>query len=323
MPENPERPLPRLMVYQPTPNTVVDTFVDPYLEYTISASASPGNSPVTTGQHDFMIAPPAEAVRMRVECFMQHTVVASHPTGASSAESFSINEHVSYDAPTTDEAMTFAADSGGVTSDSFFIEWVRAAAHTTEWFGNREDMEAALPTVDEDDYCHLALNITVSIVSDRTITSTIYLEILVAEIELENGTIYAPVALAPDAYWIGDGHDVPGHELTVLTPQPSSAGVKVTRRPHSVSGGLQDEYKYVELLYSALGSVTEYQAVLTAFGLLSAMQNEITVTARDETLQWVTFNGTAVRPQMGSDVNWSRYFPRDIVILVKELTEVV
>jgi hypothetical protein len=133
--------------------------------------------------------------------------------------------------------------------------------------------------------------------------------------------VASATTLGLDSYLVGDGHNRPLNELTALTPQPSSAGVRVTRRSHAPEP-LVDEFKYIEFVYSALGSVTEFQAVLNQWGVLSSMQNEVTFTAKDETLAWTRFNGTAVRPQMGSDVQWSRYFPRDVVVLVKELTEV-
>jgi hypothetical protein len=150
-------------------------------------------------------------------------------------------------------------------------------------------------------------------------TSTLTMTATITEIELEDGTIYTPPAeFVPDGYSAGDGHNVPLDDLTELVPQPSSAGVKVTRRSHAPEP-LQDEFKYLELEWSALGSVTEFQSVLSQLGVLSAIENDVTVTAKDETLGWQRFNGTAVRPQMGSDVRHERYFIRNLVILVKYL----
>lgn len=121
------------------------------------------------------------------------------------------------------------------------------------------------------------------------------------------------------AYRVKDGHGQTLFEDDDVAPQPRTSGVQVTRRVHSVSGGLQDEFLYVEMLFSALESVSQFQAVLTQFGVLSAMTNEVTIMARDQTLQWATYNGTAVQPQMGADVQYSRYYPRDVVMLIRDL----
>ena len=67
--------------------------------------------------------------------------------------------------------------------------------------------------------------------------------------------------------------------------------------------------------------VTEYQAILTAFGVKNAGSNEVTVYVRDETFAWTRQNGLAIRPEPGQDVRWSQYFPRDVVILVRDLAD--
>ena len=121
-------------------------------------------------------------------------------------------------------------------------------------------------------------------------------------------------------YRVADGHDVALVSLNVLDPQPRSEGIKPTRRTFGGDGTPYDEGKYVELLYSVVSSVTEYQAILDAFGVKSAGSNEVTVYIRDETFAWTRKNGLAIRPQPGQDVRWS-FFPRDVVILVRDLAD--
>jgi hypothetical protein len=123
------------------------------------------------------------------------------------------------------------------------------------------------------------------------------------------------------AYRVKDLHDQTLTEEDDVTPAPRTAGVQVTRRNHSVSGGVEDAFLYVEMLWSSVGSESEFQSILTQFGVLAADENEVTVMCRDATLQWKRYNGTAVRPQMGTDVRHERYFVRDLVILVKFLEE--
>jgi len=122
-------------------------------------------------------------------------------------------------------------------------------------------------------------------------------------------------------YRVADTHDVALVDLNVLDPQPRSEGIKPTRRTFGGDGTPYDEGKYVELLYSVVASVTEYQAILDAFGVKSAGSNEVTVYVRDATFAWTRQNGLAIRPQPGQDVRWSNFFPRDVVILVRDLED--
>lgn len=122
-----------------------------------------------------------------------------------------------------------------------------------------------------------------------------------------------------DYYAVADGHDIPASFLTSVTPQPARGFVRVTRRTHSANGKVKDEALYAELEFSGLGSVAEYQSVLTQFGIKTATENEVTVNIRDQALRWRRYNGKAVRPRMAEDAHWESYFPRNIKILIKEL----
>ena len=123
-------------------------------------------------------------------------------------------------------------------------------------------------------------------------------------------------------YKVADGHNVALESLTTVAPQPASEGIKPTRRTHSASGAVLDEGRYIELQFNIVGGVTAYQALLDLFGVKTAVTNQVTVYVRDETFAWVRMNGTAVRPEPGRDVQWRRFFPRNITILVRDLTAV-
>lgn len=123
-------------------------------------------------------------------------------------------------------------------------------------------------------------------------------------------------------YRVKDGHDEALVDLVVISPQPQSEGIKPTRRTHAANGAVYDEGKYVELQFNIVAGVTGYQSLLNQFGVQSTTTNEVTVYVRDETFAWVRMNGTAVRPEPGRDVRWNKFFPRDITILVKDLTAV-
>lgn len=122
-------------------------------------------------------------------------------------------------------------------------------------------------------------------------------------------------------YRVADGHDVVLESLNVLSPQPRSEGIKPTRRTFGGDGTPYDEGKYVELLYSMVSSASDYQSILSSFGIQNAGSNEVTVYVRDETFAWTRQNGLAIRPQPGEDVRWNQYFPRDVVILVRDLAD--
>jgi hypothetical protein len=63
----------------------------------------------------------------------------------------------------------------------------------------------------------------------------------------------------------------------------------------------------------------QYQAILTAFGLLSADSNDVTVYVRNDVYDFVRMNGKAIKPKPGAGVQWQRPFPRNITILVRDL----
>jgi len=121
-------------------------------------------------------------------------------------------------------------------------------------------------------------------------------------------------------YRVADGHDVALESLNVLSPQPRSEGIKPTRRTFGGDGTPYDEGTYVELLYSMVSTATDYQTILNSFGVQTATSNEVTVYVRDETFAWVRKNGLAIRPEPGADVRWTNFFPRDVVILIRDLS---
>lgn len=121
-------------------------------------------------------------------------------------------------------------------------------------------------------------------------------------------------------YRVADNWDVALESLNDISPQPQSDGIKPTRRTYAANGAVYDEGLYVELQFNVLNNASAYQSLLNQFGIQSATTNEVTVYVRDATFAWVRMNGLAVRPEMGRDVRWNRFFPRDITILVRDLT---
>lgn len=120
-------------------------------------------------------------------------------------------------------------------------------------------------------------------------------------------------------YRVKTGHNEALVDLVVLSPQPRSIGVEATRRSFAASGLVYDEGLFVRLLYDFTDSPTTYLALLTAFGLASASQANVTIYARNQRYAWQRYNGTAILPETGRDVTSSNFFLRDIIILVKNL----
>lgn len=120
-------------------------------------------------------------------------------------------------------------------------------------------------------------------------------------------------------YQVADGHDNEAG-FSAISPQPMCPGITPTRRTFGGDGSVTDQATYVEFVFNVVKDVTTYQSILTQFGVNSALTNDVTITARDETFTAINLNGTAIRPQIGTDVRWSNFFPRDVVILVKDLS---
>lgn len=121
-------------------------------------------------------------------------------------------------------------------------------------------------------------------------------------------------------YRVATGTSVALGSLTVIAPQPHSNGVQSTRRTFAADDSVYDEGKFIELEFDFSEDPTTYVALLTLFGVNVSLTAAVTVYIPDERLASIRYNGTAVRPQPGRDMVRRNYFPRDITILVKNLT---
>lgn len=122
-------------------------------------------------------------------------------------------------------------------------------------------------------------------------------------------------------YRVADGFNVALGSLTVLVPQPASAGIQYARQSFAADGTPIKEGPFVELVWNVLGTKTQYQSVLNYFGLFNADSNDVTVYVRDERFDYVRMNGKAIKPLPENGVQWRRPFPRNITILVRDLEE--
>ena len=120
-------------------------------------------------------------------------------------------------------------------------------------------------------------------------------------------------------YLIADGYNVALGSLVALDPQPATPGMLFGRRTHALSSDIIDELPYVPFRYSHFASVAECQAVLTQFGLLTALTNLVSVYVQDRNYDWVIRNGIAIAPEIGPDGSRENYFLRNFTIIVHSL----
>lgn len=99
-------------------------------------------------------------------------------------------------------------------------------------------------------------------------------------------------------------------------PQPTSEGIKATRRDYSSDGTeIIEQGLYVELVWSVLKDKTMVQAIFAQCGLSSANIAAVTVYCRNDLYDYHRYNGIAVRPLP----TWSQSRPRNVVLLVRDL----
>lgn len=117
-------------------------------------------------------------------------------------------------------------------------------------------------------------------------------------------------------YKIATGHNVALLSLTAISPQPTSPGVKATRRTFSADGALHDEGLYIILEWSFVEDGTDLSTLLTQFGLAAATTANVTIYCPNQVHAYTRYNGVAVRPEVARD----NYFLRNVQIVIKDLT---
>lgn len=130
--------------------------------------------------------------------------------------------------------------------------------------------------------------------------------------------IATPPSTSRSRYKIAINYDVDASSLNLFNPQPRSLGIRYTRTTYMGGGHPYNEGPYIELLWSALETETQYQSILAQAGLDTRNSGPVTCWIRDEMWNYARYNGLAVRPLIGQDANWE-FFPKDITLLIKNL----
>ena len=120
-------------------------------------------------------------------------------------------------------------------------------------------------------------------------------------------------------YLVGVGTDLVTGSLNIITPQPRTRGLQYKRWVEAVDGTRYATGPFINFMWDLNQSATSYVALLTSFGIHSSSMANVSIFARDDIYVWRYYNAVAMRPRVGHEVNWDRYFPRRITILCKEL----
>jgi len=121
------------------------------------------------------------------------------------------------------------------------------------------------------------------------------------------------------AYQIADTHDNAAG-LADVDPQPMSSGIQYPERRLALSGAAYEDGGAFTLWRFSILTPTQYDSLLTQFGLSSDAYNDVTVnTITNDRTTFANYNGTIVRPMMGEDAKFEMGFYHDVVFRVIRL----
>ena len=111
------------------------------------------------------------------------------------------------------------------------------------------------------------------------------------------------------------GHGIALGSLTVLNPQPRSAGVQAMERLFSLNGEMTEYGLFIELVWDFLESPAQAQALYLLFGFYGSASPLVTIHVPSFDYSYERYNGRAIRPQP----THTNFFPRNVAILVRDL----
>ena len=123
-----------------------------------------------------------------------------------------------------------------------------------------------------------------------------------------------------DQYLIAQAHDIAFASLNTIDPQPHSPGVQVLQRNVAASGKVKDIGLWIPLQWEFIDTPTLYGTLLGLFGLSATVtEHDVTIWCPNRFFTFTRYNGLAVLPLRGEDVNRANFFIRDATIIVKNL----
>jgi hypothetical protein len=109
-------------------------------------------------------------------------------------------------------------------------------------------------------------------------------------------------------------------DLVTITPQPASNGVEYTVRDDAIDGSVTEQGPHVVHRFDVMEEDADYLTLLTLYGLNTATTALVTVLAESELYVATRYNGLAVRPEKGRDVQRRNTFVGGVEIIIKNLT---
>ena len=125
-------------------------------------------------------------------------------------------------------------------------------------------------------------------------------------------------------YSIADGFNSTG-SYAVVTPQPYCPGILYPRHVIAVSSvEYNDGSPYTLWIYKGSLTPTQYNTLLTAFGLSTALYNDVTVAILDDALRstFHDYNGRIFKPVNGQDVRFETGRWWDATFKIKNLVAI-
>lgn len=173
-------------------NIIVDTVVGPLMPLTSMAAAGPGDN-ISDGEWKILLAPPANAVRVEVSCSYIHTRVQTHTSGKpapSFAQTYELGTQIHTGVA---ESLTFTAATvnGGPSTQNYVVTWTKTSG--VDWEGNRDQLASSPPSISTG-YSRFRVRTTAATFNwpGESAINTLVHTAVVTEIELADGTIYAP-----------------------------------------------------------------------------------------------------------------------------------
>jgi hypothetical protein len=154
---------------------------------------------VATGDYFLLLAPPTNAVRIKIAGTWSEVRTCENGTVFGVSYSGVIGNPTS-DPPNagltidTLSKTTGATVNGAALTQAFEVEWTRSGGQV-DWELSRDDMLASSPIV-PNSYARIAMSASASASLGRTASEFLDLYANVVEIELEGGHIYTPPAVA-------------------------------------------------------------------------------------------------------------------------------
>ena len=120
-------------------------------------------------------------------------------------------------------------------------------------------------------------------------------------------------------YSIADTHDNSAG-LATVNPQPVCPGLLWPKR--IVTAGripIDDGFALTRWIYSMIPPET-YVALLSTFGLTTALYNDVTVSIiSEDRTTFVNYNGRIIKPESDKDIRYRNGFYRDVKFIITKL----